>query len=239
MPLLIPRPPLEYAATFSAGLSTFLATTGGPADTFIKQGYVGTAPPIPTLADVTMGEGPNPDALKSSIAIQVFTVSLYDAANNTGALSPKSSGWRFFAGDEQGKTVLGRVTKSGPNQAWKLAAVHYGDLVWETRNAVLSLEKSPPQELQGKDYELRIMAIPGLNLEVFWMHAKGPGSVDFIFPAPSAATERTAGRPYSSGAAAAYPGSALGTLPMDMQSFLAEIRPLAASLLAIGPTHGA
>ncbi|MBV9771799.1 MAG: hypothetical protein JOZ32_19670, partial [Bryobacterales bacterium] len=47
MALLIPRPPLEYAATFSAGLSTFLATTGGLEGTFIKQGYLGTAPPIP------------------------------------------------------------------------------------------------------------------------------------------------------------------------------------------------
>jgi hypothetical protein len=202
---------------FSSGLAAFLP--GGVPSTVVREIYVGRAPKIPSLADViTSGGLPNVTAV-----IQAFVLSLTAAANNTGQISPDRAGWRIFAGEAQGKTVVGRMVQQ--NQGWKLAAVQYGDLVWEAKNISQHLQVSPPPKIQGKDYELRLLAIPELNLEVFWLAAQTAGSTDLIFAAPSTVP-------------LALPWG-LPSAPLDMAHFLAEIRPLAASMLTMPARNGA
>lgn len=217
MSLLIPNPPSSVLAAFSSGLPAFLP--GGPTGTVISESFVGHAPPIPTAADVSTGTG----APNVSGAMQAFVLSLTDAANNTGQISPDPAGWSLFAGDVLNKTVVGRVVQQG--QAWKLVAVQYGPIVWETMNTALKLKGAPPTRVQVQDFEERLLAIPALNLEFFWLVAQNSGSADLFFPTPAAVPLTV------------FMGSSLN--PIETPHFLAEIRPLAASLLTMRAGYGA
>jgi hypothetical protein len=222
MPLFTPHPPHECLAAFSNGLPAFLS--GGLPNTVASETFVGRAPAIPSAADVGIGHGgPAVGPPKIPAILQAFVLSLREAANNTGVISPAHAGWRFFAGGAQEKTVLGSVVQR--RHAWKLVAVHYGNRVWETLNASQQLKSSPPQQVQVADYDLRLLAIPGLNLEVFWLSAHKAGSVDLILPLP--------------GALAPVFHLRAPAGPLEISSFLAEIRPLAASLLTMAAGYGA
>jgi hypothetical protein len=70
-----------------------------------------------------------------------------------------------------------------------------------------------------------MLAIPALNLEVFWLKANKAGLADFVFPFPSASTRH------------AFLTSVTG--PLEMTKFLAAISPLAAALLNMPPGYGA
>jgi hypothetical protein len=221
MPLSTSKAPDDCISAFSNGLPAFLP--GGPADRVVSETYVGSAPKVPTVIDVGMSTGPGFRSPNISAVLPSFVLSLNEAANNAGVISPARTGWTIFAGDAQGKTVVGRMVQR--KQAWKLVAVHYGPLVWETMTTAHQLSASPPPHLQSQDYELRLLAIPGLNLEVFWLAAQNSDSVDFIIPTP----------------AAIPPFLDLGktSTPLPMQNFLAQIRPRAVSLLTMAVGTGA
>jgi len=221
MPLLTPRPPTECVDAFSHGLAAFLS--GGPAGLVVSETFVGSAPPIPSAADVGMGSGPVLGPPDMPAWIQAFTLTLQQAANNTGVINPAFAGWSLFAGSAQGKTVLGTVVQR--RHAWKLVAVHYGEAVWETLQTVQQLQSTPPARVLNETYELRLLAVPGLNTEVFWLTGQVPTSIDVIIPT-SSTPSRTL-----------FPLLYRG--PQVLQSFLADIRPLAASLLTMPPEYGA
>jgi hypothetical protein len=225
-------------------LSAFLS--GGVADSV--ETFVGIAPTIPSPAAIGIGSGAVPNAPDIVVSLQAFVLNLKDAANNAGVISPVAAGWRFFAGDSQRTTaILGRVVQRGPGQTWKLAAVHYGDLVSQTLNSLntlgaevskmltdlvsetLSLLNKDPDmtllQILGQEYELRMLTLPGLNLEVFWLKANKAGLTDFILPIPSATSNTR------------LQGGVSGL--MEMPKFLASIRPVAASLLKMPQGHGA
>ena len=217
MPLLTPTAPAACLTAFSNGLSAFLP--GGPQGSVISEKFVGVAPAIPNPDDVRTGSG----QLNITAVIQTFVLSLTSAANNTGQISPDPAGWSIFAGELTDKTVLGRIVPRG--QAWKLVAMQYGDIVWQAMNATRQLTAGPPAPVQTNDYELRLLLIPGLNLQFFWLVAQDSGLSDLVFLTPS-------GVP---------PPIPLGTpaSPIEMAHFLAEIRPLAASLLTMQAGYGA
>jgi hypothetical protein len=216
MPVITPTPPHESVSAFSHGLPAFLS--GSPSGTVVSETYVGATPQIPSVEDVGMGSGQVPGPPNIPAVLEAFVLSLEQAANNTGVVSPARTGWSFFAGGAKDKTVLGRVVQR--RHAWKLVGVNYGDLVWETLNATLALISSPPAVIPAGDYELRMLAIPGLNLQVFWL-ASQQGSADLIIPAPAPVTSIHLPYPLP---------------PWAMPHFLAEIRPLAANLLKM-PAH--
>jgi hypothetical protein len=221
MPLLTPRPPTECVDAFSHGLAAFLS--GGPTGSVVSEAYVGSAPPIPSAADVGMGGGPVLGPPNIPASIQAFTLTLQQAANNTGVINPAFAGWSLFAGGAQDKTVLGTVVQR--RHSWKLVAVHYGDAVWETLQTVQQLQSTPPDRVLSSTYELRLLAVPGLNREVFWLTGQTPTSVDVIIPTSSGASRVVSGT--------------LSWEPQVLQSFLADIRPLAASLLTMPANYGA
>jgi hypothetical protein len=220
MAVLTPNPPHASVTAFLNGLPAFLS--GGLPGTVVSETYVGSVPRIPSAADVGIGSGPPvPGHPKIPVVLQAFVLSLQEAANNTGIISPAHAGWRFFAGGAPDGTVLGTVVQR--RQGWKLVAVHYGNLVLETLHASLQLKSSLPPQFQAQEYELRLLAIPGLNMQVFWLAAQKAGSADLILPVPGTIAPH---RPSPSA-------------PLQMPNFLAEIRPLAARLLTMPAGYGA
>ncbi len=222
MPLKTPHAPDAAADAFRNGLPAFLSA--GPPN---SEAFVGERPPIPNLADVETGG--------SHAILQGFVLGLRDAATNTGVISPPHAGWRFFAGGEQNQTVLGSVVHR--RHGWKLVAVHYGNRVWETLRTSQQLDSSLPSQVQSETYELRLLAIPGLNLEVFWLSAQKVGAVDLIHSVtlPVPVTTISSRVP----AVPAVPAPSFPSGLLELPTFLAEIRPLAASLLTMPATYGA
>jgi hypothetical protein len=221
MALYTPVPPPAISAAFSNGLPAFLS---GDPTTVAHEAFVGTPPNIPTAADVgiaSSGSTPGPPNVKA--VLQAFVLTLQDAANNTGVINPAHVGWNFFAGNGANATVVGRVVQR--RHAWKLVAVHYGALVYEAMNLAELIMSAPPTQVAAVDYDLRLLSIPGLNVEVFWLASRNAASTDFVVQTPTAVT----------------PSLHLGnpTSPLMIQNFLTEIRPLAASLLAMPATYGA
>jgi hypothetical protein len=208
MPLMTPATPPSAAVAFNAGLPRFLANAPG----LISQNDLGTPPYIPTLGQV--GPAHNPQ--------QVFLLTLNEAVSNTGSINPPSIGWRFFAGTAPNETVLGRTIQVSPSNAWKLSGVFYGDRVYQA--LVQSMELETFAQAAKEEYELRLLAVPGLNLEAFWLVSQTAGSPDLVVPFP----QKT--------------GQLILSLQNDsykLATFLAIIRPLAAGLLAMAPKSGA
>jgi hypothetical protein len=222
MPLLTRTPPEACSIAFSNGLPAFLS--GGVPSTVVSETFVGTPPSIPSAADVgIVMSGTTPGAPNVTAVLQAFVLTLQDAATNTGVIKPAYVGWNFFAGDSANATVVGRMVHR--RHAWKLVAVHYGSLVFETLNLARLITSAPPAQVDAVDYDLRLLAIPGLNLEVFWLAARNATSTDFVVHTPTAPLPALH---------LGYPNS-----PLLIQNFLTEIRPLAASLLAMPATFGA
>jgi hypothetical protein len=185
MSLVNPTPPPAVAEAFSAGLPDFLSGPSfGPAGALTRQKFAGSAPSLPSPADIS------PDGiLRNHDPQPVFILGLNDVVENNGIGAAKAAGWRFFAGDAKFKTVMGRVTRRPPSLQWSLTAAYYGepvadrDRVWDVLQASHSLVELP--EVQTGTFELRILAIPGLNLEVFWLMAHSAGSSDLAVPFPA------------------------------------------------------
>jgi hypothetical protein len=207
--LIAPVPPAACAAAYSAQVPMFLSGRSG----ISELNYLGTAPFIPSLADVSAGV---------PLAQQVFQLSLNAAAYNTGVINPPAAGWRFLAGPASGP-VLGRMVQIPPSQTWKLTGVFFGLRVSDLLMAIQPLYLLP--EVATNNYELRVLAIPGLNLEVFWLAAQKVGTSDLIVPFPSGT-----GQPIR---------SLTSQTPYLMVTFLALIKPLAGGLLTMAAGYGA
>jgi len=215
MPLSIPTPPPECAKAFSKDLPAFL--TPGYSETF-----VGTPPQIPSTVDVGLGSGPVYGPPTIPAALPAFVLNLHAAADKTAVFSPTPSGWSFFAGGAQGKTILGRMVER--RHAWKLVGINYGDLVSATLDAILNLLSTPPVQTSSQNYEIRLLGVPGLNLQYFWL-ATPNAAADLIVRAPQAVTSPTPPIHVSP--------------PYEIPNFLAEIQPLAAGLLSMPAKSGA
>ena len=207
--LITPVPPKGTATALSSQLPMFLAGAPG----LVKQSYLSPTPALPTPADIF------PGAVQAQ---QVFYLSLNEAANNSGAINPPAAGWRFLVGNASSGQLLARVVQT-PSQAWKLTGVFYGQRVSDAIAASSDLENLP--KVGTNDYELRVLAVPGLNLEAFWLVAQSAASVDLIVPFPRVTEQLIP--------------SLRAQNPYKLVTFLALIRPLAGGLLTMAPGYGA
>jgi hypothetical protein len=196
MALITIPPPLAVALAFRDGLlkllselltrleSINLSDPGQILNQIINnRRFLGGPPPIPSLADLgLLGE-----ALLDHNQQQVFALGLSDLASEA---APRPIGWRLFAGNNQGKTVLGHVIPTSA-AGWKLTGCFYRDRVWDILQASLALGSLPV--VHQADYELRLLTIPGLNLEAFWLVAKQPGQSDLVVPFPAAPNQPISG----------------------------------------------
>jgi hypothetical protein len=215
MPLQRPTPPTDVAVAFFKGVPEFVSVA---ADGNIRQGYVGSEPAAPTLAELgSLGD----PALIHDVQ-QIFVLGLTDAADNAGAGAAAPAGWRFFAGNLPGKMLMGKVSRRTSSAGWKMTAAYYGDRVWAATQASKALEQLT--QVQTGNYELRVLAVPGLNLEAFWLVAQQSGSGDLVVPFPAKPDQ---------------PIDALNREPVyTMANFLAAIRPVAQLRSIAVPLHG-
>ncbi len=212
MPLNQPIPPAAAQAAFASTLPSFLA---GPAGLGTPTSVGVHAPPIPTAAEIGTG---------FSAALQAFTLRLGDAAHFTGAISPASSGWQFYAGDpntSSGQVILGGVSHRPP-KAWKMTNMYYGLSVKAELLALKNL--STFTQFESASYEARILIIPGVNVRAFWIAAQQAGGVDYVVPFPEEEP--------------LIPGLS-GSSPYDLPTFMAAVAPIAAhNLTAAAYTGG-
>ena len=178
MPLFKPDPPAPSTFAFRDGLRAFLAGPNfGEAGQLVSQADL-TADTPPSESDFSPPGGPwdhDPQ--------QVFSLGLLDLKKGTGVTTARLVAWRYFAGDASGKVVLGTVIQRPASGDWKLASVFYGYRV--LRALVESREIAQLDEVQAANYELRVLRIPGLNLEAFWLVAiNAPVDLVAVFPAP-------------------------------------------------------
>jgi hypothetical protein len=217
MPLFKPVPPTTATEAFRAGLSGFLSGPAfGGAGPLARQNHIGGIPVLPSEADFG-GAGPwdhDPQ--------QVFTLGLSDlqTAANTNAAKPAA--WRYFAGNASGKTALGHCSENAATGLWELTSLSYGDRVWQALQASQGLDLQPGIALVNS-YELRLLKIPGLLLEAFWLVSSTGGTdVAVVFPPPPYQLQRRLN------AQAVY----------DMPVFLGIARALAIDRLSFGGLKG-
>ncbi len=216
MPISKPPVPAAAVEAFSAQLPDFVWLPPGD-NARAVQHYVGEMGAVPTLDDL---QGASRGLALFHDAHQLFVLGLKDVANNGGIDAAKPAGWRFFAGDGPGKTLLGTVTLKA--NVWRMTAGYYGDRVWTTLAATSTLNQLT--ELEGGNYELRVLAVPGLNLEVFWLANTEEKEADLVVPIPP------------------MPDQPIEVLNKQrvysMANFLAAIRPLARLRLTAESKYG-
>jgi hypothetical protein len=208
--LITPVPPAATATAFSAQLPMFLPGAPG----LVRQAFLSPTPTLPTPAEVLPGVAQ---------AQQVFFLSLNEAAYNSGSINPPAAGWRFLAGNASSGQLLARVVQILPSQTWKLTGVFYGQRVSDVTAASDYVQNL--SEVAKNDYVLRILAVPGLNLEAFWLVAQNAGSVDLIVPFPRTTEQLIP--------------ALRAQIPYKLVTFLALIRPLAGGALTMPVGHGA
>jgi hypothetical protein len=179
MPLFKPVPPTTATEAFRAGLSGFLSGPAfGRAGKIAHQNDIGGIPVLPTEADFG---GPGPWDHDPQ---QVFTLGLSHLQTAADTNAAKPAAWRYFAGNAYGKTVLGHCSADAATGLWELASLSYGDRVWQALRASQSLDLQPGISL-AHSYELRVLKIPGLLLEAFWLVSSTGGTdLAVVFPPP-------------------------------------------------------
>jgi hypothetical protein len=171
MPLVSPAPPREVLEAFTTGVRAFVREPVD--DKTYETAFIGEPPVLPTLKDVA-----EPQA-----AQQVFLLALNDAADGRGAEKAREAGWRFFAGDSEDTALLGRVSRRGPQEPWRMTSASYGPRVWAALQESRALQALP--RVRDAPYELRVLAVPALQLETFWMVAQAQGDTDLVAPFPA------------------------------------------------------
>ena len=172
MPLISPTPPPEVLEAFSTGVRAFVRD---PADEKVyEQAFAGESPVLPRLED--LGKAPY------QAVQQMFRLELDDAARGGGPERAKEAGWRFFAGESPETALLGRVTRRGPNEPWRMTSASYGPRVWAALEDSRALQALP--RVRDAQYVLRVLAVPALQLETFWIAAQA-GGTDLVAPFPA------------------------------------------------------
>ena len=213
-----PTPPRDVVDAFLKQLPQFVWQS---AET-VFQRYVGD-PKVPLLQE--LGQLEDPDLIHDPQPL--FLLGLREIAENTGVKAAKPAGWRFFAGRRAGAILMGKLSIRIPSEGWKLTAGNYGDRTWEVYQATLALDQLP--QVKEADYELRVLVIPGLNLEGFWLVAQPPKPGDPVLPDLAVPFP---GMPDQ-------PNEALQRAPVyTLDQFLATIRPLAQLRLTAESKYG-
>jgi hypothetical protein len=136
--------------------------------------------------------------------VPVFTLTLADLLDQSRDLQPKSAGWRFMTADESGNPVVGEVTATG-REAPQMTSLSTDDRMRDTVRLTREIPESPRMQ---QDHELRMLRMPGVLVDAFWLKSSSPGN-DFYIPALTCTDDLTVGEFYST------------------ESFFAAVRPLA------------
>ena len=95
----------------------------------------------------------------------VYTVNVHDLAQDTQLHdNAKLVSWRYSAHDSLGNWVTGEVTAALPHV---LTSLRFGDDRDNSYKVKHGLSNRP--EVQAKDFQLRVLRIPGALVEGYWL----------------------------------------------------------------------
>lgn len=126
-------------------------------------------------------------------AQQVFVLGLNELAKGGQLKDARLLGWRFLSGGPSGNATTAEVLAAGSDGQPHLTGLSRGFAV--ARHLGASQDIGKLQEAEGR--ELRVVAIPGLLTEAFWLKAiPGKSKSDFVVPFLTTAKEFLAMKPY-------------------------------------------
>jgi hypothetical protein len=182
MSIIRPNAPLSATAALMEGLPAFLSDHSGAAPV-LRRESAGTPFRIPTPADLGFQVGGNPpDTLPDFSPIHVFVLGVGDVMKGLGVNAAVSGGWRYHVGNPASHVVMAWVTQRPPSGMWKVAATFYGPGVRDSIRESTALRTSAPST---SDFELRMLSMPALNLELFHLKSQTPGARDMFSPFPN------------------------------------------------------
>ena len=114
--------------------------------------------------------------------LPVYTLTLHNLQSREGAGPAVHAGWRlFFRGKNDEETVAADIARILRNPAPTMTSLLQGARLAKAIDAAQSiLDREEFQKSDG--YEARLLRIPSLNVEVFWLNAKAPGLTSQFFP---------------------------------------------------------
>jgi hypothetical protein len=149
------------------------------------------APPKEAIDDIDaflQPGDPSPSDLRQQQYWQwTFTLGLEELAKDNAQLPGAPVGWQYVIGNRSGQALSATVDASN-----KLVGLSRGPAVTAALNAARELKTLP--EAADSDYEIRLLTIPGLLTEAFWLKSL-EGKPDLIVPF-STAQELRLGHPY-------------------------------------------
>jgi hypothetical protein len=104
--------------------------------------------------------------LTASFGLRVFTLGL-DKLDESFKQSLQSAGWRFMALSSSGLPIAADVVDRGDGEPPRMISLSRDPVIADMVVAARRIEKSP--EVQAKDYDLRLLRIPGVLTEAFWL----------------------------------------------------------------------
>ena len=133
---------------------------------------------------------PSPDNLRQQQYWQwTFTLGLEELAKANAKLPDAAVGWRYEIGDGSGQALSATVDSKN-----KLVGLSRGPAVSSSLSVASELRTLP--EAAEDDYEIRLLTIPGLLTEAFWLKSLD-NKPDLIVPFSTAQKLRL-GHPYHS-----------------------------------------
>lgn len=126
-----------------------------------------------------LGE-PVPARFRASVGIEVFTLPVDDLAAGRKEMNPRPAGWLFLTGASPGEIMAAEVYEPGRGAEPKVVNVSRDPVNEKIRRMVQGIERLP--QMRAADYELRVLRIPAISVEAFWLKAAKKGQADLVVP---------------------------------------------------------
>jgi hypothetical protein len=109
--------------------------------------------------------------------LQVFSLGLKSIASRAGVAAAKPVGWRVMVGGDSDQAVIAHVHEAlGDDAAPRMTALSRGQKVGDAIRVADLLNRL--QQAQDQHYEARLLRVPGVQIEAFWLKpASGDGWV--------------------------------------------------------------
>jgi hypothetical protein len=114
---------------------------------------------------------------------QIWILGLKDLVDS-GLTKAKSAGWRFLATDTRGYQALAANVAESEGKPARMTGLSRGPEVVLALQSARQLERLPKvlQLVETVNYELRILKITGVLIEVFWLHWETNPDKDVVIP---------------------------------------------------------
>ncbi len=122
---------------------------------------------------------------------QIWILGLKDLVDS-GLTKARSAGWRFLASDTQGHQALAANVAESDGKPARMTGLSRGPEVVLALQAARQLQRLPKvlQLVETVDYELRVLKLTGVLIEVFWLHWEKNPDKDVVIPFLTHAAEQ-------------------------------------------------